>query len=315
MSEFSDSYHLRTADPADVARLLRAARRYGAVLPTSTAFVPFLVDGASEAGAPIDDVVKHNPGVLVHYTYAEDHGLWIRGFDRGTCVVTIDLQRRREPGDELPDPSATAAAFAQLGVLDARKARALDKVLQSAREPATELETLRDELVMLIGLSNVTSLSCADLTHSSEKELLIRFPDVTLVLKSLRGRADKARDDEPHSPNQWCPRADMPAFMYLPVPDGPVDEALLARHVEHWMKTGDWDDDKQEGFWLLTAYDRALPARMRFLANRVMNLGLAFGHAGYREALKRTLRGILSVTPLDFDWAPYLARKKGTQRL
>lgn len=40
MSEFSDSYHLRTDDPTQVAQLVRAVRRFGAVLATTGPYIP-----------------------------------------------------------------------------------------------------------------------------------------------------------------------------------------------------------------------------------------------------------------------------------
>lgn len=316
MSEFSDSYHLHTGDPTEVVALLRRARRYGAVLPTSTPFVPFLVDGASEAGGVAEDVVTHNTGVLVHYSYAEDHGLEIGVFEKSSCIATISIQCQRSPKDDTPRPKAIAAALVRSGIVGRKRVPRIERILARARNDsgATPLEKIRDELVGILGLSNVEWLSCADLTRSSETELLDRFPDATFVLKSRRGKADKERSQSP-KPNRWCPRPGMPAFMYLAVPKGRVDEAMLARHLEHWEKTGDWDGASQSGFWLYTAYTRALPARMRFLANRIMNLWLAFGDAGYWREMERTLRGILAIAPRDFDWEPYLARKKGEQRL
>jgi hypothetical protein len=316
MSEFSDSYHLHTSDPTQAAKLLRDAKRYGAVLPTTTPFVPFLVDGRWEAGGVVAEILAHNVGLLVHYAYAEDHGLWIRTFDKDSCVATIDIQRRRTAGDDVPDPGITTAALTKAGAVAPGKARQLETVLQHARVDAEgPLRKFRDEIVTLLGLSHVSSLSCADLAYGGEKELLRRFPGATFVLKSRRGQADKEREKTYHEANEWCPRPGLPACMYLEVPDGQVDESMLARHVEHWLTTADWDGAAQSGFWLYTAYERALPARMRFLAHRIMNLQLAFDASDYREALERTIRGVLAVTPRDFDWEPYLARRKGEQRL
>jgi hypothetical protein len=315
MSEVSDSYHLRTGDPAQVARLLRAVRRYGAVLATEGRYIPFLVDGARDAGSVIDDVVSHNPGVLVHYAYAEDHGLWLRAFDKASHVATIALRRRRAPGDDPADPRTTADALAAVGALSRRQAARLAQVLRGAAdEGEAPLARLRDEIVALIGLSHTVRLSCTALTYQSPRALLQQLP-ATLVLKRLRGRADQEIEGHAHEPNEWCPRAAMPACMYQAVPTGEVDEAMLARHLAHWLTTTDWDDDKQEGFWLHSAYERALPDRAAFLASRIMNLQLAFGADGYRAALEQTLRGILATAPRDFDWEPYLARTKGAVRL
>lgn len=317
MSEFSDSYHLRTRDPARVIQLLRAAKRYGAVLPTSTGFVPFLVEGAADVGGVAPEVLAHNAGVLVHYAYAEDHGLVIRAFENAACVATIDIQRRRKRGDGALEPKATATALARIRAIGPRSTARIENVLRRARDDrgATPLEDLRDELVKILRLAHVIGLSCSALSHGGEKELLRQFPGTKIVMKSRRHRPDKETTAESHEPNEWCPRSDMPAFMYMAVPDGTVDKAMLARHLEHWLTTGDWDVDAQTGFWLHSGYRRALPAPMHFLADRIMNLWLAFGDERYTRELERTLRGILAVAPRDFDWNPYLARKEGAVRL
>jgi hypothetical protein len=101
--------------------------------------------------------------------------------------------------------------------------------------------------------------------------------------------------------------------MYLPVPDGSADTALVERHLRHWIETGDFDEERQAGFWLYTAYKRALPKEYGFLADRIMNLEQAFP-GDYEEQLRRCIRGILALTP-DFDWEPYLARTAGEQKL
>src|SRR5690349_2071345 len=89
------------------------------------------------------------------------------------------------------------------------------------------------------------------------------------------------------TPNEWCPVVGLPAFMYKPIPTGSVDEALLERHIDHWFDTGDFDEERQAGFWMYTAYTRALPAELRYLADRVMNLQLAFPDA-YEAELAKT---------------------------
>lgn len=116
--------------------------------------------------------------------------------------------------------------------------------------------------------------------------------------------------------NQWCPRDGMPECMYLEVPTGEVDEDLLERHFVHWVTTRDWDNEKQKGFWLYTAYTRALPENYYYLALRIMNLVLVFqDQESYQRELKNTLRAILFCSPADFDWEPYLQRKKGETAL
>lgn len=103
--------------------------------------------------------------------------------------------------------------------------------------------------------------------------------------------------------------------MYLPVPTGNVDTTLLDRHIQHWLETQDWDDDRQIGFWMYNAYRRALPNSMRYLADRIMNLELAFGAELYEEKLRQTIQGILAIADPNFDWEPYLNKKAGAIRL
>lgn len=115
-------------------------------------------------------------------------------------------------------------------------------------------------------------------------------------------------------PNRWCPIPGLPSFMYRAVPDGTVEPDLLERHVRHWLETGDWDEQRQVGLWLYTAYGHALPKHLRFLVDRLMNLALAFPDR-YEDELRVTLRGILANATADFDWEPYFARKLGEQKL
>lgn len=310
MSEFSDSYHLLGSDDKAVKRLLRAAARHGAVLSSKARWTAFLVDGVADAGAPAEAVVRHNGGVLLHLAYADDHGLWLKLFDGARAVGELGVTRR---GGDAGDPAAFCAALERLGGAGAREAARLRALAeQHAGDGAGDaLSAICEEVVGMLGLAAARRLSCADLTRD-RKGLVEQFPGVEFVLEKRRGAADKAVVS---APNRWCPAPGLPAFMYLPVPDGEVDSAMLARHVEHWLTTGDWDEERQAGFWLMTAYQRALPTRHRHLGDRIMNLGLAFPREEYRVELERTLRGILAVASAGFDWVPYLERRAGEQRL
>jgi hypothetical protein len=153
--------------------------------------------------------------------------------------------------------------------------------------------------------------TCADLSRESEQSFRERFPDAQFILKSRRGQAD---NEHVGQPNEWCPVPGLPAWMYLPLPQGKHDAELVERHVQHWLATADFDAERQAGSWLLTAYQRALPSRYRFLADRMTNLRRAFPES-YERALRETICGILAVSQPDFDWQPYFDRKKGEIRL
>ncbi|MGG6268783.1 hypothetical protein ACQ4M3_31485 [Leptolyngbya sp. AN03gr2] len=310
MSEFSDCYYFLNVDSKRVVSLLKKIRRYGMVLPGNDRYTPFLVDGAWDAGKLIDHVVENNPGVILHYSYAADHGLWIKVYDSSSEAFTIDIQMR---GSSENDLETILVKAEELNVVKRDHTVQLRAILAEATtESIVDLESIRTQLSEALGIVFFKWLGCADLLMQSHKELSNRFPEAIFVLRSLRGKADKTIVPDP---NEWCPKAGLPAFMYLPVPTGSVDELLLERHTQHWVETRDWDDNEQVGFWLYTAYRRALPNRMRYLADRIMNLELAFGSELYEAKLRQTIRGILAIADSNFDWEPYLSKKTGEQRL
>jgi hypothetical protein len=61
MSEFSDCYYLLNATQGQVVSLIKSVRRYGIVLPSTSHYIPFLVDGAWDAGSLIDVAIENYP--------------------------------------------------------------------------------------------------------------------------------------------------------------------------------------------------------------------------------------------------------------
>lgn len=72
MSEFSESYHLRSISQNDGVELLRRAGLKGFVFPPANAWVTIVAEGAPYE--PNKKLITANTGVLLHYMYAEDHG-------------------------------------------------------------------------------------------------------------------------------------------------------------------------------------------------------------------------------------------------
>ena len=310
MSEFGDGYYLHRQDAEKAVALIKALRRYGVVLPEQGSYVPFFVEGLRDAQGMANDVVTVVDGTVLRYFYAEDHGVWLSAFSQGAAAFEIELQRR---GPSHNDRQTILQSCAQLGLAEGARLESLRAVLELAAQPAEiDVAMVRERLGASLGVDFVRRLGCADLSFLTEKELLVRFPTAQLVLKSRRGLVDK---ESPPAPNRWCPASGLPAFMYLPVPEGFIDETMLERHVRHWLETRDWDDVRQVGFWVYNAYRKALPSEKAFLANRIMNLGLAFPPALYEQELRTTIRGILAVSDPAFDWTPYLAQRAGESRL
>jgi hypothetical protein len=72
MSEFSESYHLRTARAHDAVELLRRAGRKGYVFPPVAGWVTFVAEGSEFL--PDEAIVEAAQHPLLHYMCAEDHG-------------------------------------------------------------------------------------------------------------------------------------------------------------------------------------------------------------------------------------------------
>lgn len=72
MSDFSDTYHLRTSHVEDAVALLRRAGIQGFVLPETEEWV--LIVPSGEVFVPNQKLIAANQGELLHFIYVEDHG-------------------------------------------------------------------------------------------------------------------------------------------------------------------------------------------------------------------------------------------------
>lgn len=86
MSEFSSSYHLQTSDQQKVVELIRASNNKGFVFPECNGWVTFIVKGP--AFGIRKSIVSLNPGLLVHYSYMEDHGWELSIFEKDEIIST-----------------------------------------------------------------------------------------------------------------------------------------------------------------------------------------------------------------------------------
>jgi len=84
MSEFSESYHLRSERADDAIELLRRAKRKGYVYEPVNGWVSFVAeDGVFE---PDERIVAAATQPLLHFVSAEDHGWSFALFDGGKVV-------------------------------------------------------------------------------------------------------------------------------------------------------------------------------------------------------------------------------------
>ncbi|PUA39778.1 hypothetical protein C8Z91_07645 [Paenibacillus elgii] len=84
MSEFSESYHLKTKNQEDVVELLKKAEKKGYVFEEANGWVTFVCNGNQ---FQVDEgIVSHNPGVLLHYIYAGDYCWELKIFKKNELV-------------------------------------------------------------------------------------------------------------------------------------------------------------------------------------------------------------------------------------
>jgi hypothetical protein len=287
MSEFSDSYHLLNSDVGRAVRLVRATGRYAVVIPPAKRHVPFFVEGIDEAGGPMDSVLAHNPGVLLHYSFSDDHGCWIRVYECSEALATLSFV---EPGNLRPDNHpialngdnmAQALATLQMhGVLDTGLGSRLNEIARTV-----SLSAVGPLVAQVLDLEHVRWAGCADLTHKSQRELRERWPEARFVNVKQRGKAKGTMS--------------LDELMALPIPVvslDPAPERMVERHFAYWTEFGDFDETTQLGYWMYEHYNSLLPSRYRYLTIQLMN-------CLYRDKdrVRRVLRAILGLCGSQ-DW-------------
>ncbi|OME78597.1 hypothetical protein BK120_22935 [Paenibacillus sp. FSL A5-0031] len=84
MSEFSQSYHLRTSDKEEAISLLNRSGKHGYVFESTNGWVTFVI---ADGNFSVDEeVTEQNTGTLVHYVYAEDHGWELLVYNKNKLV-------------------------------------------------------------------------------------------------------------------------------------------------------------------------------------------------------------------------------------
>lgn len=120
MSEFSESYHLRTERIEDAIDLLRQAELKGYVYQPVNGWVTFLADESSFQ--PDERIISAARQPLLHYVCAEDHGWSFELFDHAKVVCSFGCDWNNDI--EIDDRNYSRAVLeryvpsAQPGLLD-----------------------------------------------------------------------------------------------------------------------------------------------------------------------------------------------------
>lgn len=127
MSEFSNSFHLRSNDVREGVELLRRAGVPGYVYPPERGWVPVVFPHGM--GGSDERVVAANRGLSVHYDYAEDHGVQVDLYQGPKRVARLfaSFESARSTFDH--------AAFVAFGVMSESSAREIEHWLGDERDP------------------------------------------------------------------------------------------------------------------------------------------------------------------------------------
>lgn len=116
MSEFSESYHLRTARTEDAVALLRRAGVAGFVFPPRKGWVTFVAEGGEFE--PDERLTDANRATLLHLHACEDHG-WGFSIFQGTepvCEFRCDWTRKIHIEDGAYTPAVLEALITEQGI-------------------------------------------------------------------------------------------------------------------------------------------------------------------------------------------------------
>lgn len=106
MSEFSDALFLRDQTAERAIELLRSAKVQGYIFSAKNGWLPVAYSQGLRTGdtANFEALVDANPGVLIHYSYAEDHGCYVDIYERdvrvGRLKASFEGQNARFDQDE-----------------------------------------------------------------------------------------------------------------------------------------------------------------------------------------------------------------------
>jgi len=165
MSEFSESFHLRTDKQADGVNLLQRAGLCGAVFSASRGWVTIVPEsGLCEAVA---QMVGANEGVLLHYLYAEDHGWQFELYDSRTAICKYECGWDEELA--INDAETDQSELVPLLVEESCEG-ALESILHPADIDAVIMESPAYRFANVVGLEHYEWLSGGYLDEMKERD-------------------------------------------------------------------------------------------------------------------------------------------------
>jgi hypothetical protein len=165
MSEFSESFHVRSSKQADGVDLLRRAGLGGAVFSAVRGWVTVVPEG--ELCEAVDQMVGANQGILLHYLYAEDHGWQFELYENSSAICRY--QCGWDPRFAIDDSEMNQSVVVPLLVEGSRE-RALEDILHPADVEAVIMEAPAYRFANAVGLEHYEWLSGRYLDEIEERD-------------------------------------------------------------------------------------------------------------------------------------------------
>jgi len=171
MSEFSESFHLRSDSQQDGEELLRRAGLSGAVFSAVRGWVTVVPE--SELYAAVDKMAASNEGLLLHYLYAEDHGWQFALYKNNSIICQYECGWEEELA--IDDSGLNQEVLVSV-LIDESREKVLEDILNPADLNAVIMDPPAYRFANLLGLEHYEWLSGGYLDGIEERD-----PKVILV--------------------------------------------------------------------------------------------------------------------------------------
>jgi hypothetical protein len=165
MSEFSESFHLRSDNQQNGEDLLRRAGLPGAVFSPVRGWVTVVPE--SEMCEAVDQMVTSNQGLLLHYLYAEDHD-WQFALYKDNSVL-CQYECVWDPEFAINDSDINQAMLVSL-LIEKSREKVLENILYPQDLNAVMTDPPAYRFANLVGLEHYEWLSGGYLDGIAERE-------------------------------------------------------------------------------------------------------------------------------------------------
>ena len=165
MSEFSESFHLRSDSQQNGEDLLRRAGLTGAVFSAVRGWVTVVPE--SELYEAVDQMVASNQGLLLHYLYAEDHGWQFELYEDSSTICKYECGW--DPEFAINDSEMNQSVLVPL-LVEKSCEGALESILHPADLEAVIMDLPAYRFANLVGLEHYEWLSGAYLDEIAERD-------------------------------------------------------------------------------------------------------------------------------------------------